>query len=206
MFNSQQPDIKDLPTSKQLFRSTGIAIVVAAVLLITTILPSEFGFDPTGIGKVLGLNKMGEIKMSLNADAKQESVPKTEIAAITDPVVSQDALGMESMRNQNTRVDSITIQLKPSEGAEVKVTMQKGQIVEYQWFTDGGLVNYDNHGDSPNIKYHEYGKGKMVAKHTGSITAAFDGKHGWFWRNRTEKPVVLSLKTKGEYSIFKRVM
>lgn len=77
------------------------------------------------------------------------------------------------------------------------------------WFTNGGVVNYDTHGDPPNAHegfYNGYGKGKMVANNSGSFTAAFHGNHGWFWRNRTEKPVLLTLKTEGVYSTFKRVL
>ena len=206
MFNSQKPDINDLPTSKQLLRSTGIAITVAAVLLITTILPAEYGFDPTRIGKVLGLKKMGEIKASLKDEAQKESSPKPAIAAIEAPVISGEPTRITAQKQQLTRSDSITIVLQPGQGAEVKVTMQEGQTVKYAWLTDGGLVNYDNHGDSPNTSYHGYEKGKMVANHTGSITAAFHGNHGWYWKNRTEKPVTLTLGTSGEYSVFKRVL
>ena len=35
---------------------------------------------------------------------------------------------------------------------------------------------------------------------TGELVAAFDGSHGWFWRNRTTIPVTITLKTKGEYT------
>ena len=40
----------------------------------------------------------------------------------------------------------------------------------------------------------------------GSIHAAFDGKHGWFWRNRSGAPVTITLRTRGEYSEVKRVV
>ena len=205
MFNSKTPDLKDLPTTKQLLTSTVIAMAIAAVLLFTVILPAEYGIDPTGAGKALGLNKMGEIKTSLKEEVQQESLPKTNVARIANPVLSNTAREPAAQKNRSTRSDSITIELQPGQGSEVKVTMQEGQTVVYEWLTDGGLVNYDNHGDSPNIPYHGYGKGKMVANHSGSITAAFQGNHGWFWRNRTEKPVTLTLKTKGEYSVFKKV-
>tara|TARA_R110002020_G_scaffold232768_2_gene444272 strand:+ start:11459 stop:11578 length:120 start_codon:yes stop_codon:yes gene_type:complete len=38
------------------------------------------------------------------------------------------------------------------------------------------------------------------------LEAAFDGNHGWFWRNRTGSPVTVTLKTDGDYSDFKRMM
>ena len=50
----------DLPTTKQLLKASGIATAVAAVLLITAVLPAEYGIDPTGIGERLGLAVMGK--------------------------------------------------------------------------------------------------------------------------------------------------
>ena len=37
-------------------------------------------------------------------------------------------------------------------------------------------------------------------------TAIFDGTHGWFWRNRSNSDVTITLKTKGEYLSVKRVI
>ena len=73
MYNEKIPHEKDLPSSKQLIISTLIALSVASVLLITTILPAEYGVDPTGIGKHLGLTQMGEIKTQLKEEADGEA-------------------------------------------------------------------------------------------------------------------------------------
>ena len=73
MINAQRPTEKDLPTSAQLLKSTVIAIIVAIILLVMVILPAEYGTDPTGVGKLLGLKEMGEIKMSLLDESQKES-------------------------------------------------------------------------------------------------------------------------------------
>ena len=36
--------------------------------------------------------------------------------------------------------------------------------------------------------------------------AAFDGSHGWFWRNRGKADVTVTLRTDGDYAEIKRVM
>ncbi len=41
---------------------------------------------------------------------------------------------------------------------------------------------------------------------SGVLEAAFDGKHGWFWRNRSSKPVTVTLRTEGDYISIKRVI
>ena len=50
MYNSNIPSRAELPSSKQLFRSTVLALVAACFLLVTVVQPSEYGIDPTGIG------------------------------------------------------------------------------------------------------------------------------------------------------------
>ncbi len=53
-------------------RITVIAVVVATLLTITTVLPAEFAVDPTGVGSKLGLTQMGRIKIDLARKAERE--------------------------------------------------------------------------------------------------------------------------------------
>ena len=62
MFNTQKPSENDLPSSSQLLKSTIIALVVAGALLLCVVIPAEYGKDPTGVGELLGLKKMGKLK------------------------------------------------------------------------------------------------------------------------------------------------
>ena len=64
MYNAEIPKDIELPSSSKLIKSTAIAAVSAVVVLVTCVMPAEYAIDPTGIGKVLGLTKMGEIKQS----------------------------------------------------------------------------------------------------------------------------------------------
>jgi hypothetical protein len=68
MANPFDPD-PPKPDARKLMRSTLIAAAVALVLLITVVLPAEYGIDPTRIGRVLGLTQMGEIKVRLAREA-----------------------------------------------------------------------------------------------------------------------------------------
>ena len=99
----------------------------------------------------------------------------------------------------------MSVTLAPDEGTEIKVAMQKGAKVDYVWETNGGKANFDVHADSKelDIDYHNYSKGSDV-KSEGTLVAAFDGSHGWFWRNRTKEPLTITIKTNGEYSSIKR--
>jgi hypothetical protein len=72
MYNTDLPTRAELPTSGQLVRSTLIAAGVAAALLVTTVLPAEYGIDPTGVSRALGLAEMGEIKVQLHQEAEAD--------------------------------------------------------------------------------------------------------------------------------------
>ena len=206
MYNTDLPNRAELPSSRQLLRSTIIAIVVAAVMLVTVVLPAEYGIDPTRIGRVLGLTQMGETKMSLAREAEQDRAAAT--ASVQQPAVtSPPAQQTQNTANSSApRTDEMSVTLKPGEGAEVKLEMSKGAKVSYEWTAAGGPVNHDTHADSPQVKYHGYSKGQQVERDSGELTAVFDGKHGWFWRNRGSADVTVTLKTNGIYRSIKRVV
>ena len=47
-------------STKTLIKASLLASVIASVLLITCILPSEYNIDPTGVGEALGLTKLSQ--------------------------------------------------------------------------------------------------------------------------------------------------
>jgi hypothetical protein len=209
MYNSNIPADRELPSTKKLIKSTVLAAIGAGVLLVTVVMPAEYGIDPTGIGKLTGLQQMGEIRVSLAEEAAQDEATKLapSAQAATEATKLEPVMAQETpVASTNNRSDEMKVTLAPNEGAEIKVTMSKGQKVNYEW-SSTGKVNFDNHGDSKelNINYHGYGKGISQATDKGIIEAAFDGKHGWFWRNRTKEPVTITLATNGEYSSINRV-
>ncbi|MBK8649645.1 MAG: hypothetical protein IPN16_24520 [Gemmatimonadetes bacterium] len=54
-------------------RSTLAALALAGALLLTVVLPAEYGIDPTGVGRLLGLTQMGEIKVRLAREAAEDA-------------------------------------------------------------------------------------------------------------------------------------
>ena len=55
MYNTDLPTRAELPSAIKLMQSTILAAIVALTLLITVVMPSEYGIDPTGVGRLLGL-------------------------------------------------------------------------------------------------------------------------------------------------------
>jgi len=205
MYNSDLPTRAELPSSKQLLRSTIIALLVATVLLVTVVLPSEYGIDPTRIGRVLGLTKMGEIKTQLAAEAARDRAADAAQPAPGKTEAAVDAPIPATTKADAPKTDELTVTLKPGEGAEIKLAMSKGAKARYEWRSAGGRVNHDTHADGPGGAKHSYSKGKEVESDSGELTAPFNGNHGWFWRNRSGSEVTVTLKVSGEYSSVKRV-
>lgn len=212
MYNANMPDKSELPSTEKLVKSTILAAVSAGVLLVTVVMPAEYGIDPTGVGRILGLKRMGEIKVSLEREAavQQTAEPAAGEQAEAKPVVmAVPAVAPEAKpvaAAAKIRADEMQVTLAPNKGTEIKVELAKGKKVKYSWASDGGPVNFDVHGDSKklNIDYHGYGKGSE-RKSEGFLTAAFDGNHGWFWRNRTPNALTVTLKVSGEHTGIKHM-
>jgi len=214
MFNANRPDERDLPTTGQLIRSTLIAIGVALVLLVTIVLPSEYAIDPTGIGSALGLTHMGEIKQQLAAEAHSdemaaqapvEATPAAVPAAIAEAQPAEVPAEPAPAPAAPGKTDEASFTLKPAEGTEYKLTMQEGAKVAFTWSVEGGVVNYDLHGTARSGSETSYRKGREVQTDTGELVAAFDGAHGWFWRNRGTQDVTVTLRVSGDYGELKRL-
>jgi hypothetical protein len=219
MFNTKLPTLNELPSTAQLLRSTITAAIIAGVLLVTVVMPSEYAVDPTGVGRVLGLTQMGEVKIQLAAEAladeaaTQAPAPAEAIAVAAPAAVPAEVAPAPVQPAAPEQVAGLqhemSITLSPNQGAEIKLEMKQGAKVNYLWTANGGVVNYDTHGDpydAPRDFYHGYGKGRSTPEDSGVLEAAFDGKHGWFWRNRTSKPVTVTLRTQGDYINIKRVI
>lgn len=208
MFNSQRPNIDDLPTNAQLLKATGFALVTAGALLVTVILPSEYAIDPTGAGRVLGFTEMGEIKAQLAEEAAADALlADAEQSDTGEMAATQEAASAaEVAQAAATRSDVMELTLAPGEGAEIKAVMADGESLRYEWSVTGGHVNYDTHADAPGIDYHGYGKGRESTGESGTLVAAFDGSHGWFWRNRSAGTVTVTLTNDGAYTEIKRVV
>lgn len=103
------------------------------------------------------------------------------------------------------RSDELVITLAPGEGAEVKLVMAAGAVASFSWTVDGGVANYDMHADGGGESI-TYERGRGVPGQEGTLEAAFEGNHGWFWRNRGEQPVTIILRTEGDYTELKRLV
>jgi len=180
-----------LPSKASLIKATVGAALLGGALLITTVLPAEYGIDPTGLGKAMGLT-------ALNQSA--DSVPT---APIISPVIaetdSQDNFPVQK-RSENYQTRSFSLKLTPGQGTEIKAIMEQGERFVFNWEVEDGVVNFDMHGEPPNAakdEFTSYWFARNMPGSSGSFTAPFKGTHGWYWRNRTDNPVTVHVSMSG---------
>lgn len=247
-------------TAGGLIRSTLTAGGGALAILTFFWLPAEYGVDPTGVGGLLGLTEMGEIKQQLAGEAAAQDAAAAamappagagatavpgEVVARLDRIEAQLALiaavigadvatapsapdvtapaapapEPEAVAEPATSVvepaeapapavgsdspgwrDEVVFTLGPTEAKEIKLVMAAGDVATFEWVSEGGGVNYSQHGDDGGANEVRFEDGRAAPGQDGTMTAPFAGKHGWFWRNRGDAPITVTLRTGGAYS------
>lgn len=183
-----------LPSSKSLFKATGVAAVIGGAVLVTAILPAEYGIDPTGLGQVMGLTVLSQAHAAESAPPEEEPALSGNLLALPAGPVWKTPEGLST--------DSTTVTLEPNQGLEVKATMAEGDRMVFNWTTKGGPVNFDMHGERFNDgnNFTSYWQGRDQSSASGAFEAPFDGTHGWYWENRGQGAVTVVLETSGFYN------
>ena len=160
-----------------LIKSTVIALAIAAIALVSFILPAEYNIDPTGVGEKLGL---------------------TALANTTVPIEQQ-----EQSSDTLELSDSFDITVPARRGIEFKFDMRQFKKMKYEWSTEGNALYFDLHGEpeGDTTGYYESYAIATLAEMEGSFTAPFNGVHGWYWKNKTDQAINVKLKVNGEYTL-----
>lgn len=194
------PTPGELPTTKQLNRATLIAAGVAGILLVTTVMPAEYGVDPLGTGRLMGLTAMGETKAAEHAAPEGDSSTGETVLTLDEPADGSVALAADAQE--------VSVTLAPGEGREVKATMKAGAEIAYEWATsDGSEIKWELHGEEAGAPANEYTSYEIATSsgEEGIFRAPFAGTHGWYWRNRSNSPVTIVTRASGGFSKFELV-
>jgi hypothetical protein len=206
--NQSQP----LPTTGRLLKATALALIVAAILLVTTVLPAEYGIDPTGIGTRLGLGALSTAEAAEPEEPVLAPAPGNESggaranAALSAKAVavfgkaegqSLDA-GAVSLVAGTLRRDTFSVTLAPGKGAEVKAHLKAGAGIVFNWKASADVA-VDMHGERPDAKktWTSYAVESAQRQASGTFIAPFDGSHGWYWQNRGDRPVTVDIEVAG---------
>lgn len=188
----------ELPSTQRLLKATAIAIVVASVILTTVVLPAEYGIDPTGIGRRLGLDVLASTANSAELPAAAAKPVAVELDAVGQPLKPVEA-AVVSKRTAAYRSDTLSVTLPPGEGAEIKAAMKAGDGFVFQWMASGDVA-VDMHGERTGAakdEYTSYWIERSQRQASGTFNAPFDGSHGWYWLNKGTEPVTVRLEVAG---------
>jgi hypothetical protein len=171
-------------SGRRLLRASAIAVGLAGLLLLVAVLPAEYGIDVTGAGRALGLDRLYDAGTSV----------------VSAPVVVPSAGGPIAPQPGAYRVDARQFRLESLESLEFKYRLARGATVTYSW-TATAPVDFDFHSedDARRGASQTFERGEAAEKH-GTYTAPFDGIHGWYWENLTDRPVTITLRTAGFYA------
>ena len=194
---SDTPDFQP-PTLKNLLVGTAASLAVAAVVLVTVVMPAEYGLDPTGLGHAMGLTALAQAAEPEEALAP-EPEPEPSVAAApqstsTDTVQPQQG---------EFRSDYFEVPLQPGQGMEFKVILAAGETLLYTWDAGSAPLYYDMHGeplDGPKGFFLSYEE-ETDSAGKGALRAPFQGTHGWYWRNDGDERVTVRLKVSGFYTL-----
>jgi len=198
------PTAPPTPSRKKLLIGSAAAIGIAAVGLVVFVLPAEYGIDPTGAGKALGLTQLSEAEENIYLKRGQartnvlfplDAAPDLSLSAARDTIASK---GVEMAAATQLQSDHFQIELAPYEGIELKYVLDEGAPMLFSWRATGP-VNVDMHS-------HPFDGGTEatesfviadLANQSAVYVAPFTGIHGWYWQNRTMQPVTVTLDTTG---------
>jgi hypothetical protein len=182
----------------------GVAVVALGAIAVLFVLPAEFGVDPTGAGRALGLTKMAKPQESeetrrgkLRTNVLFALAPSTEPGepALRSALTER---GIALPADAQLRSDRFTVELLPFEGIEMKYELARGAPMVFRWRASAP-VNYDLHA-------HPYEGGTELTEsyalsdapaQAALYVAPFTGIHGWYWQNQTLDPVTVTVDAMG---------
>lgn len=171
-------DPNGLPAARSLVKATLVAMVIASIVLVLAILPAEYGIDPTGLGRKMGLGALHE------AEVAGQTVAAETVERATAPMQTR----------------TLTLPLMPGQGLELKAVMSTGQSFVFEWSAEGGPVHADMHGNvagAAEDDFTSYWIEDGMSGGRGTFRAPFDGHHGWYWKNDGAEVVSIKLVVSG---------
>ena len=174
-----------VPSTRSLAKATLIALVVAGVVLATTVLPAEYGIDPLGTGKALGLMEISG-------------------SAATVVPIAPAAGGPIQPQTNGYKIDAIEFSLIPGGSVEYKYHLDKGAPMLYSWVASAP-IEFDMHTepDGKGADASDSFEAGTAGSKNGTYTSPYPGIHGWYWHNTTKEFVTIKVTTAGFYTVAK---
>jgi len=174
-------------------------------------------FAALGLGGLIGVSLVddqvvSEAPVAVNhvAVASTGGAPVFRYLAPDNVIVEHDEFGQvipfaggENFiaRESDPKSETLTFTLESDGTVEYKAIMKQGDSITFRWTSDGGEAYYDFHAHDEAFGpefFTRYDEGEGPER-SGSIVAAYDGQHGWFWLNIEAEPITITLDVAGFY-------
>ena len=177
------------PSTPALARASATALLVAIAVLVVVVLPAEYGVDPLGTGRALGLSAMAA-----------PSAPEPTVVPVSGDKLAPVQEGPAALYPGQFKVDSRQFVLGPYEYLEYKYHLEKDATMFFSWTASADVI-HDFHGDRDGASNATQSYEKTTSRGAdGSFTAPFAGIHGWYWENPGGETITVKITTAGFYA------
>ena len=160
----------DAPSPRKIAAAAVIALLTAAVVLLVAVLPAEYGLDPLGTGRALGLLALAQVR----------------------PIAPQSGeYRLDSAELLVHPSEWVEYTYRLEEGGSMLFSWQATGPVSY---------NFHSRPDGAPPGYAESFDQQETDQAHGTYMAPFSGIHGWYWENRGATELTITLTTAGFYS------
>lgn len=189
---------------KAIIKQVLIALVIGALLLVSAVLPAEYGIDPLGIGKATGFSKLyvqgNDTTQNVPASQPHKIIKLENVGSGPDVPRPTAADAPAPTNPLAERSDEISVVIPAGKGLEYKVNMLKYGTFKYEWSTNAGELYFDFHGEvKGNSNYFESYTIAYSNNMAGSFIAPFEGPHGWYFKNNSAKDITVIIRLEGQY-------
>jgi len=154
---------------RKILLATGAALLVAILVLLVAVLPAEYGIDPLGAGKMLGLLALAQAR----------------------PIVVQESeYRLDQIELELLPGEWVEYIYRFEQGDSMVFSWQATGPLSY---------NFHSQPDDAPRGYSESFDAGESSEAYGSYDAPYPGIHGWYWENLTAEEVILELNTAGYY-------
>lgn len=195
-------------------KKLAISAAGAGLLLLTTVLPAEYGLDPTGLGKMMGLTALAQEVTAKPAPFEGKLEFNVQDYDTSAEIIQGSIKGLVYMQDVPFKTQIIDIQIEDLGEVEYKFIMDGDASFVYSWEAldaNGANVEYgvyyDFHGHPSTDDAKNYPDGFEMAysksegtQQSGSFTAPFPGYHGFYFMNIEEGPITVKLNISGYWN------
>lgn len=203
-------------SKEKVLKNVKYTAIWAVIILITIVLPAEYGIDPTGFWKMTWLTKLApnyidenveqcsETELSIcTGTKKEENIEQSFEEAIK--IVEKS----EENKEENKETSNVSNKLEktytiPAKGnVEIKFKMNKWDEMTFNW-ESSELVYFDQHWEPTTREWKQFLPYKTVKdwkqnSDGWNIVAEFTWTHGWYWRNLSNNEMTVKLSLNGTF-------